>query len=159
VCWCGRKMGEFVSFKVKRQCTCVGGGSQVQLLCETSPVGCPHVGRHPVGADVCYSCREFTLHIVHILSSTGKHFPPRCRARFHAPHTFPCLCSGSASQADPSAALSFLCFANVPPPPPGPWSAAHKLLVAALRQGADCREEPQEGQALAAAADSLDIDW
>lgn len=69
-------------------------------------------------------------------------------------------CPGAAAgQQDPSAALSFLCFANVPPPPPAPWAAAHKLLQAALRQAADCREDPQEGQALAAVAEDLDIDW
>lgn len=70
-----------------------------------------------------------------------------------------CLPAGRAVQADPTAPLSFLCFANVPPPPPTPWCEAHSLLLAALEAAADSLEDQQQGLALAAALDSLDIDW
>jgi hypothetical protein len=74
--------------------------------------------------------------------------------------------AGGAQEGDPSAPLSFLCFANVPPPPPAPWQDAHALLVRALAQAACSVEEEGDTQgaaaqaeALAAALDRLDIDW
>lgn len=70
-----------------------------------------------------------------------------------------CMPAGVPCQQDPSAALSFLCFANVPPPPPAPWVEAHKLLLGALQAACDCREDQQEADALAEALDCLDIDW
>lgn len=72
---------------------------------------------------------------------------------------------------NPSAALAFLCFAKVPPPPPAPWQTAHKLLHQGLQAAwLQPREEEDDaaaasprgadGRALAAAMQALlDIDW
>lgn len=58
-----------------------------------------------------------------------------------------------------AAALGFLCFANVPPPPPAPWQEAHKLISKALRAAVGMREREDEAAGLATAVQLLDLDW
>lgn len=58
-----------------------------------------------------------------------------------------------------ASALGFLCFANVPPPPPGPWAEAHKMLARALAAAAGNREQEEEAAGLQAALQGLDLDW
>jgi hypothetical protein len=56
-------------------------------------------------------------------------------------------------------ALGFLCFANVPPPPPAPWVEAHKMLLRALQAAAGMQEHEEEAAGLEAALQGLDLDW
>jgi hypothetical protein len=56
-------------------------------------------------------------------------------------------------------ALGFLCFANVPPPAPGPWAETHKMLLRALQAAAGMRESEEEAAGLQEALQGLDLDW
>eukprot|EP00879_Flechtneria_rotunda_P020915 GHRR01022022.1.p1 GENE.GHRR01022022.1~~GHRR01022022.1.p1 ORF type:complete len:356 (+),score=153.42 GHRR01022022.1:854-1921(+) len=65
----------------------------------------------------------------------------------------------TSSSEDINTSLSFLCYANVPLPPPTPWETAHKLLVDALRSAAGVCEEQQQAAQLAAALKDVHLDW
>jgi hypothetical protein len=56
-------------------------------------------------------------------------------------------------------ALGFLCFANIPLPPPGPWAEAHKVLLRALQAAGGMREQEEEAAGLQAALEGLDLPW
>lgn len=78
-------------------------------------------------------------------------------ASLHSP--FQCAGHDGSVHQQVASALGFLCFANVPPPPPGPWAEAHKMLARALAAAAGNREQEEEAAGLQAALQGLDLDW
>jgi hypothetical protein len=99
-----------------------------RAFCEANSYSMPSPTQVHADQGVCRPCPQSSVRHAH----TEQHGFPLMACMYRAellcmflsptplPPTFFCVCVGSPSQADPSAAMSLLCFANLPLPPPAP---------------------------------------
>ena len=65
----------------------------------------------------------------------------------------------ASSELDLLSSLSFLCHANIPPPPPEPWQESFFLLQKALKQFLQHQAPSDLAQQLQPMVSQLDLNW